>query len=179
MQGILTNKPVVVCHKAALFLIGVSAQRVQRVLEGQQYGRKKGPRLPNDSRTSGLVNVCLRFLWRTYHFDAEGLPDKLSIERHGMTSMTIGTQGHPNITTIPARSALQPLGEVGPVCAPTSSLTGTSDRISLEGDVTSSELFPFGIPSFAFVSVALSSLLDGASHFLVKGRCLNILCVTG
>ena len=31
-----------------------------------------------------------------------------------MTSMTIGTQGHPNRTTIPARSALHPLGEVGP-----------------------------------------------------------------
>ena len=45
--------------------------------------------------------------------DAEGLPDKFSIERHDMTSVTIGTQGHPNRTTIPARSALQPLGAVG------------------------------------------------------------------
>ena len=42
IQGILTNKPVVVCHKAALFLIGISAQRVQRVLEGQEYAAKKG-----------------------------------------------------------------------------------------------------------------------------------------
>ena len=47
-------------------------------------------------------------------FDAEGLPDKFSIERHDMTSMTIGTQCRPNRTTIPARSALHPLGEVGP-----------------------------------------------------------------
>ena len=64
MQGILTNKLVVVCHQAALFLIGVRAQRVQRVLEGQTDGRKKGLRLPNDSLTSGPMNVCLRFLWR-------------------------------------------------------------------------------------------------------------------
>ena len=44
----------------------------------------------------------------------KGLPDKFSIERHDMTSMTIGTQGHPNRTTIPARSALTPPGEAGP-----------------------------------------------------------------
>ena len=41
MQGIHTNKLVVVCHKAALFLIGVSAQRVQGVLEGQEYVGKE------------------------------------------------------------------------------------------------------------------------------------------
>jgi hypothetical protein len=114
VQGIVTSKPVVVCHKAALFLIGISARRVQRVLEGQTDGRKKGLRLPNDSLTSGPMSVCLRFLWRSYHFDADGLPDKFSIERHDMTSMTIGAQCHPNRTTIPARSALHPLGEAGP-----------------------------------------------------------------
>ena len=31
-----------------------------------------------------------------------------------MAGMTIGAQGHPNITTIPSRSALHPLGEAGP-----------------------------------------------------------------
>ena len=50
---------------------------------------------------------------------------------------------------------------LGLVCAPTSSLTGTSDGISLEGEVTSSHVSAFGIPSFALVSVALSSLLEG------------------
>ena len=50
---------------------------------------------------------------------------------------------------------------LGRVCAPTSSLTGTSDGISLEGEVTSSHVSAFGIPSFALVSVALSSLLEG------------------
>jgi hypothetical protein len=90
IQGILTSKPVVVCRKAAEFLIGVSPQRVQRVLEGQEDGRRRGMRLPNDSLTSGPMSLCLRFLWRKYHFDAEGLPDKFSIQRHDMTSMTIG-----------------------------------------------------------------------------------------
>ena len=49
IQCILTSKPVVVCHMAALFLFGVSAQRVQRVLEGQEDGQKEGMMLPNDS----------------------------------------------------------------------------------------------------------------------------------
>ena len=40
-------------------------------------------------------------------------------------------------------------------------MTGTSDGISLEGEVTSSHVVAFGIPSFALVSVALSSLLEG------------------
>ena len=44
----------------------------------------------------------------------EGLPDKFAIERHDMTSMTIGSQGHPNRTRIPTRSALHLPGEAGP-----------------------------------------------------------------
>ena len=50
---------------------------------------------------------------------------------------------------------------LGLVRAPTSSLTGTIDRISLEGEVTSAQVSAFGIPYFALVSVALSSLLEG------------------
>ena len=45
--------------------------------------------------------VCLRFLWRKYHFDAEGLPDRFSIHWHDARSLTIG----PNKTLVPARSA--------------------------------------------------------------------------
>ena len=37
----------------------------------------------------------------------------ISIERRDMTSMTIGAQGHPNRTRIPARSALHLPGEAG------------------------------------------------------------------
>ena len=64
IQGILTSKPVAVGRKATAFLIGVSPQRVQRVLEGQEDGRRKGMMLPNDSVASGPTSVCLRFLWR-------------------------------------------------------------------------------------------------------------------
>ena len=114
IQGILTSKLVVVCRKAAAFKIGVSPQQVQRVLEGQADGRRKGMRLPCDSVTSGPMSVCLRFLWRNCRFDAEGLPDKFSIEGHDLTSMTIGAEGHPNRTRIPTRSALHLPGEACP-----------------------------------------------------------------
>ena len=50
---------------------------------------------------------------------------------------------------------------LGRVCAPTSSLTGTSNGISLEGEVTSSHVVAFGFLAFASVSVALSALLEG------------------
>ena len=63
IQRILTSKPLAVCRKATTFLIGVSPQRAQRVLEGQEDGRRKGMRLPNVSVTSGPMSVCLRFLW--------------------------------------------------------------------------------------------------------------------
>ncbi|MFM7988236.1 MAG: hypothetical protein ACKPKO_53880 [Candidatus Fonsibacter sp.] len=42
------------------------------------------------------------------------MPDKFSIQRHDMTSMTIGAQCQPYITTIPTRSALNPIREAGP-----------------------------------------------------------------
>ena len=50
------------------------------------------------------------FLWRKYHFDAEGLPDKFSIHRHDSESYTIGVQASPNRTTVPARSASSSCG---------------------------------------------------------------------
>ena len=84
VQGIFTSEPVHICRKAAEFLIGVGPARVQRVLYGLADGRTKGARLPNraEAVTSGPMSICLRFLWRKYHFGAEGLPDKFSIQRH-------------------------------------------------------------------------------------------------
>ena len=107
VQGVVTSKNVHICRKSALFLIGVGPGRVQRVLDGRADGRTKGMRLPNsgESLASGPMSVCLRFLWRKYHFDAEGLPDKFSIHRHDSESFTIGVQAIPNRTTVPARSA--------------------------------------------------------------------------
>ena len=75
VQGVLTSKPVFICRKSAQFLIGVGPGRVQRVLDGRADGRTKGVRLPNSgaSLTSMPMSVCLRFLWRKYHFDADGV----------------------------------------------------------------------------------------------------------
>ena len=103
VRGVLPRKSVCICRKAAEFLIGVGARRVQRVLSGHADGRTKGMRLPNAgvSLTSSPMAVCLRFLWRKYHFDAEGLPDRFSIHWHDAKSLTIG----PNKTLVPARSA--------------------------------------------------------------------------
>ena len=65
-------------------------------------------RLPNSgvSFTGSPKEVCLRFLWRKYHFDAEGLPDRFSIHWHDAKSLTIG----PNNTLMPARSTSSALG---------------------------------------------------------------------
>ena len=51
--------------------------------------------------TISPMAVCLRFLWRKYHFDAEGLPDRFSLQWHDAETLTIG----PNQTLVPARSA--------------------------------------------------------------------------
>ena len=40
-------------------------------------------------------------------------------------------------------------------------MTGTSDRISLEGEVTSLQVSALDVPFLALVSVALSALLEG------------------
>ena len=106
VQGILTPKPVLICRKSAAFLIGIGSGRLSRVLCGRADGRTKGMRLPSHASGSrGPLEVCLRFLWRKYHFDAEGLPDKFSIHRHDAESFTIGTQSSPKRTSVPARTA--------------------------------------------------------------------------
>ena len=68
-------------------------------------------RLPNAgvSLTSSPMAVCLRFLWRKYHFDAEGSPDRFSIHEHDANTLTIG----PNQTLVPARSASSALDLAG------------------------------------------------------------------
>ena len=68
---------------------------------------------------------------------------------------------------------------LGGVCAPALSVTGTSDRISLEGEVTSSQVSALDVPFLALVSVALSALLEGLVTSWQNGFCLSILCVTG
>ena len=93
-------------------MIGVGPGRVQRVLDGRADGRTRGMRLPNydASLTSEPMSVCFRFLWRKYHFDAEGLPDKFCIQRHDSTHFTIGAEAAPSRAIVPARSASSPKG---------------------------------------------------------------------
>ena len=116
VQGILTSKDIRICRKAAEFLMGVGPGRVQRVLEGKADGRTKGHRLPNDhpALTSGPKKICLRFLWRKYHFDAEGLPDRFNVERRDASSFTIGAAAYPKDCVVPARSVLRQDNEMGP-----------------------------------------------------------------
>ena len=72
----------------------------------------KGARLPNRAEriTSGPISICLRFLWRKYHFDAEGLPDKFSIQRHDAKTLTIGAPGADDRTSTPLRSTSASIG---------------------------------------------------------------------
>ena len=92
-QGI-SNISITICRTAAETCIGVSSQRVQRVLHGLPDGRRRGHRVPNNhlALTSVPMSICLRFWWRKYHFDAEGLPDRFSILKRDGMSLTIGTQ---------------------------------------------------------------------------------------
>ena len=88
--------------------MGTSPVRVQRVLHGRLDGRLRGNRVPHGHVTfqSQQMDTTLRFLWRKYHFDAEGLPDRFSVAVRDANSMTIGGCGLPNPTVVPARSAL-------------------------------------------------------------------------
>ena len=116
VQGILTSKAITICRKAAEFLIGIGPGRVQRVLEGRADGRTRGHRIPNNhaALTSGPMAICLRFLWRKYHFDAEGLPDRFRVERHDASTFTIGAQAYPEGSVVSARSVLRQDDELGP-----------------------------------------------------------------
>ena len=102
VQGIFTDEPLRICQKACELLLGIGSKRVARVLDGRPDGRTHGHRAPNshDVFTSPQMHTCLRFLWKKYHFDAEGLPDRFSMERRDGKSLTIGE------AVVPARSAL-------------------------------------------------------------------------
>ena len=97
-----------ICQRSAIFFVGTSPVKVQRVLHGCLDCRLRGNRVPHGHVTfqSQQMDTTLRFLWRKYHFDAEGLPDRFSVAVRDANSMTIGGCGLPNPTVVPARSAL-------------------------------------------------------------------------
>ena len=49
------------------------------------------------------MSICLRFLWRKYHFDVEGLPDRFSILKRDGMSRAIGNQRDHCQFTMPSR----------------------------------------------------------------------------
>ena len=108
VQGLFTAKPLRICRALAIDLIGIGPKRLHRVLHGELDGRQKGNRAPNNHRvfTSKQAALSMRFLWKKYHFDAEGLPDRFSFERKDQKSMCIGlptsTRAH-----LPARAAMR------------------------------------------------------------------------
>ena len=106
-MGIFGNSPIMICAKAAKICIGISPQRVQRVLNGLIDRRTSGHLPPKRciAQRTNPMSLCLRFLWRKYHFDAEGLPDRFSIQRHDAKSLTIGTQGDRCRFAVPVRHA--------------------------------------------------------------------------
>lgn len=107
VMGIFGNSPIMICAKAAKICIGISPQRVQRVLNGLIDRRTSGHLPPKRciAQRTNPMSLCLRFLWRKYHFDAEGLPDRFSIQRHDAKSLTIGTQGDRCRFAMPVRHA--------------------------------------------------------------------------
>ena len=102
VESILLRATFRICRKAAEFCIGVGPGRTTRVLNGSPDCRFKGSRVPNNHPclTSTPMATCLRFLWRKYHFDTEGLPDKFSFERHDASSLTIASMGCQTISAV-------------------------------------------------------------------------------
>ena len=80
VQWIFGNS-ITICRKVAEIRVGVSPQIVQRVLCGVCDCRIVGHRVPYNhiALTYTPISLCLRLVWRTYHFDVEGLIDRFSI----------------------------------------------------------------------------------------------------
>jgi hypothetical protein len=69
-----------VCRRAAMLLVGVGTNRLQRICRGEADSREfKKPRGPNgESLVAKLREGCVTFLWQCYHQVGEAMPDKFS-----------------------------------------------------------------------------------------------------
>jgi hypothetical protein len=69
-----------VCRRAAMLLVGVGTNRLQRIRRGEADSREfKKPRGPNgESLVAKLREGCVTFLWQCYHQVGEAMPDKFS-----------------------------------------------------------------------------------------------------
>ena len=110
VHGIFSAKPILICRALAIDVIGLGKTPPPSCffLHGNLDGRRKGNRAPNNHRvfTSKPAALTIRFLWKKYHFDAEGLPDRSSIEGKDQKSMCVGLstsfKAH-----LPARAAMR------------------------------------------------------------------------
>jgi hypothetical protein len=73
-----------VCKKAALYLMRVGENRLERVRDGRLDGRRDAPHAPGQMTTS-----VWRFLWTLYHTVGEGMPDKFSFETDDVNTLTL------------------------------------------------------------------------------------------
>jgi hypothetical protein len=74
-----------VCRVAALRLMRVGPDRLERVRDGRLDGRRDCPHAPSKMRSS-----VWRFLWTLYHTVGEGMPDKFSFSLADADTLVLG-----------------------------------------------------------------------------------------
>jgi len=82
LGAIFANEQAKICYSSALHFLGVSNQRVRRVLLGQPDGRRRGHRLPNSHPVfAPKWSNSVAFLHHMWTFWAEGLPDRFHMDK--------------------------------------------------------------------------------------------------
>jgi hypothetical protein len=74
-----------ICRTAALRLMRVGINRLERVRDGRLDGRRDCPHVPGKMETG-----VWRFLWTLYHTVGEGMPDKFSFSKGDADTLVIG-----------------------------------------------------------------------------------------
>ena len=74
-----------VCFQAARDFIGVGVGRLYRLKDAHSDGRSDGARRPRGAVAAPMSASVLQFLWQMYHSVGEGMPDKFSFERPGLS----------------------------------------------------------------------------------------------
>ena len=98
LQGVLCQGVLMVCTGAAYLVLGVGNKRVRRLKDGIPDGRRRGNRVPNSHPMfQPGQEICRRFLWQLYHYNAEGLPDRFEydLKDRYSKSLTIGDRAVP------------------------------------------------------------------------------------
>ena len=88
-QYALSFLGVLVCLKAAMALMRVGQERLDRVRDGRPDGRRDRPQLPGKMTAS-----VWHFLWRLYHSVGEGMPDKFDFAQQDAQTMVIVARGN-------------------------------------------------------------------------------------